>query len=236
MRSPDLGNWTRPEKTLVTHDRPEKRLRRKPGNILLIYHEPLCNASSFNKAVLKLVENRKLLPHFLSRRARHGPNKKTILCPLGMVSRPMSLLIGCLTTVGASYWPRMTALVIPIILKEKNIFLFNLDFPRLVGQLDWAVRYKISGIFAKFWHLWGQDLVPGDWSVVTGHTSAGILSLGVASAMLLSKYYLRGILRTLEFASIAANFPVTCLCPDIVTLSTFSSELRPRQLIGDVWG
>lgn len=130
----------------------------------------------------------------------------------------------------------MTALVIPIILKEKNIFLFNLDFPRLVGQLDWAVRYKISGIFAKFWHLWGQDLVPGDWSVVTGHTSAGILSLGVASAMLLSKYYLRGILRTLEFASIAANFPVTCLCPDIVTLSTFSSELRPRQLIGDVWG
>ena len=62
------------------------------------------------------------------------------------------------------------AIVIPIILKEKNIFLFNLDFPRLVGRLHWAVRYKISGIFAKFWHLWGQDPVPGDWSVVTGHT------------------------------------------------------------------
>ena len=100
----------RPEKTLVTHDRSEKRLRRKlgAGNILLIHHEPLCNASSFNKAVLKLVENRKLLPHFLSRRARHVPNKKTILCPLGMVSRLMSPLIGCLKTVRASHWPRLT--------------------------------------------------------------------------------------------------------------------------------
>ena len=39
----------------------------------------------------------------------------------------------------------------------------------------------------------------------------------------------------LEFAPIAANFPVTCLCPDNVKLSTFSSGLRPRQLIGDEW-
>ena len=113
LRSPDLGNWTRPGQAWENFSYAwsvweEAETQPGAGNILLIYHEPLCNASSFNKAVLKLVENRKLLPHFLSRRARHVPNKKTILCPLGMVSRLMSPLIGCLKSVRASHGPRLT--------------------------------------------------------------------------------------------------------------------------------
>ena len=128
LRSPDLGNWTEPCQAWENFSyawSAWEEAETRAANLATSFDLSrafvrLCNASGFNKAVLKLVENRKLLPHFLSRRARHGPNKKTILCPLGLVSRPMSLLIGCLTTVGASYWPRMTELVIPIILKEKK--------------------------------------------------------------------------------------------------------------------
>ena len=137
LRSPDLGNWTGPCQawenfsyawSVWEEAETQTRSWQHP-------HEPLCNASNFNKAVLKPVENRKLLPHFLSRRARHDPNKKTILCPLGMVLWLMSLLI-CWSyqswpLIGPG-WP-LGNCDNPIILEEKNIFLFNLDFPRLVG-------------------------------------------------------------------------------------------------------
>ena len=99
--------------------------------------------------------------------------------------------------------------------KKKMIFLFNLDFPRLVGgraHLCWAVRYKIFGIFCKV--LASQGSGPGQWSLVT--RGARTLPQGVASA----PHYCcqniinspRGILYTLEFTPIAANFPVVACC------------------------
>lgn len=147
LRSPDLGNWTEPCQAWENFSyawSAWEEAETRAANLATSFDLSrafvrLCNASGFNKAVLKLVENRKLLPHFLSRRARHGPNKKTILCPLGTVSRLMSRLIGC----SWQYRPLIAdhlAIVIPIILKEKNIFLFNLDFPRLVGGPSWPAE------------------------------------------------------------------------------------------------
>ena len=180
LRSPDLGNWTRAGQAWENFSYAwsvweEAETQPGAGNILLIYHELLCNASSFNKAVLKLVENRKLLPHFLSRRARHGPNKKTILCPLGMVSRLMSPLIGCLKTVRASHWPRLTTwqLWYPSSSKKKIYFCSTLTFLGLLAGSTgrWGIKYLgflrsfgISGVRTRYpgTGQWSQDTsVPG---------------------------------------------------------------------------
>ena len=128
LRSPDLGNWTGPCQAWENFSYAwsvweEAETQTRSWQHQQINHEPLFNASNFNKAVLKLVENRKLLPHFLSRRARHDPNKKTILCPLGMVlCLMMSLLIGwsyqSWPLIGPG-WPLGNCDNL-IILKEKN--------------------------------------------------------------------------------------------------------------------